>query len=118
MIASNVDVDQVDAHWVWDAMRENALDLSLDGAPEEVVAWARLIQGNLRDAFNVLRMRVDRVARQAQVLGSRKEQSAFVLTHHKEIADLVFRALDGRAYGHLMWRHIEPGPEEGRFVAQ
>lgn len=102
-------VSGVNEKFIWEALKDGQdLETSLAGIPDELFQF-------VKDTIHKLKMDFDyweRIAKAmyelAKVYPTRKEQAAFLLKDHKDVAPVVFCMLDGKKYDDKLWKKVEP----------
>lgn len=89
---------------IWEALREGR-EVPLDRMPDEVYDWARRVEGGLKREYAAVESRASEIFGEIGHL-PRREFAALALEYR--CSGVLFRMLDGRPYGDMIWKMIEP----------
>lgn len=89
---------------VWNALRSGVSPV-LDGLPDEVYDWVRGVEEDLTKCYNSIECRASEIFGLIRHL-SRKEFAIAALEYR--CSGVLFKMFDGRPYGDLIWKMVEP----------
>ncbi len=107
-------------HVVWEHLRDGADLATLRASlPEEIVPWLDATATDFTQSYAALAADVRRVVVRVRAAGldpsersSRKAVAELVAREGGAVRPAVFRALDGKEYGSVLWKLLEPGGGE------
>lgn len=89
---------------VWNAL-SSGLSPIVDGLPDEVHGWVRDVESELRKEYSAVESRASEIFEEIRHL-ARREFAALALEYR--CSGVLFKMLDGRPYGDLIWKMVEP----------
>lgn len=89
---------------VWNALR-NGVDMDLGKIPDEIYGWIRDVEKGLRDSYSEVENNALQVFRDIRHL-PRREFAGKALEY--KYSGVLFKMLDGRPYGEIIWKMLEP----------
>ncbi|HET9029250.1 MAG TPA: T4 RnlA family RNA ligase [Candidatus Aquilonibacter sp.] len=105
---------------IWEYLRDGR-DVSelLDRVPDEFNDWARAWLDRLRGDYFAMELNALSVAKYvADAFPTRKDQAVHIMTNAKVESAVIFKILDGKPYGELIWKLLEPAYEPPPFAAR
>lgn len=103
-IALHAAIFSVSTRSIWNCMREGS-SLPVDRLPDEVYDWTRGVEAELRRDYAAVESRAAEIFEEIRHL-SRREFAALALEYR--CSGVLFKMLDGRPYGDLIWKMVEP----------
>lgn len=103
-------------HVVWEHLRDGAdLEALRANLPEEILPWLDATAANLAQRHATLDAAVQRVVALVRAAGldpadrsNRRAMAELVAREGGAVRPAAFRALDGKEYGSLLWKLLEP----------
>ncbi len=95
----------VNARTVWEAlMQGDSLESFLESVPDEFYKWVRGVEQDLRAQYKAIE---DLCKAEFRYFDNRKEAAEYYLQQCTHPA-ILFRMLDGKTYGEIIWQMIRP----------
>lgn len=103
-VALHAAIFSVSTRSVWNSLK-NGLSLVYDVLPDEVYDWVSGVESSLKKEYAAIEYRAMEIFGSINHL-SRKEFASVALEYG--CSSVLFRMLDGRPYGDLIWKMVEP----------
>jgi RNA ligase len=103
-VALHAAIFSVSTRSVWNCLRSGE-QIPLDRLPDEVYDWVRRVESELNGEYVSIESRASEIFGSIRHL-SRKEFAAAALEYG--CSAILFRMLDGRPYGDMIWKMVEP----------
>jgi RNA ligase len=101
-------ITNVSSKDVWECLRDGRdLDELLDRTPDEFDEWVRGQVKLLKNEYLEIESSVDHIYSKIYREGITKKEFA-ELAMKESCSSILFKIFDGKSYGHIIWRMIEP----------
>ena len=94
---------------IWECLmnNDNFNEILID-VPDEFYKWVKIKKAQLENDFTKIEKRAKECFNKVKDINNRKEQAIYIMKNHKDISNIVFPMLDGKAIEKIIWKKIRP----------